>query len=249
MIKSLFNFFISFIGFTLLLPLLIIVYLLIFFEDFNNPLFISLRVGKNGKLFKFYKFRSMRIDNSKNKVFSTSNTDKRLTTIGRVIRQYKIDELPQLLNVIKGDMNIVGPRPNVLEETRMYTDLENNILSAKPGITDLSSIVFSDEGDILSEFSNPNLAYNQLIRPWKSRLCLFYIDNNNLFLDIQIIFLTVLSIINRKKSLKKINHLLTKFNANEKLIEISLRNKKLLPHPPPGKSKIVSNDEILKNYS
>ena len=102
-------------------------------------------------------------------VDSTSATDSRITSIGHVIRRFKLDELTQLWNVFLGDMSLVGPRPNVRKETDLYTIPEKLLLTVRPGITDISSIIFSDEGDILANKKDPDLAYNQLIRPWKSR--------------------------------------------------------------------------------
>ena len=122
------------------------------------------------------KIRSMIINADKTGVDSTSSDDMRITSVGKVIRKLKLDELSQLWNVLIGDMSLVGPRPNVKSETDLYTKIEKNLLNVKPGITDFSSIVFSDEGDILSGSDDPDLLYNQLIRPWKSRLSLFYIE-------------------------------------------------------------------------
>ena len=109
----------------------------------------------------------MKINADKSGVDSTSNKDPRITGIGRFIRKYKIDELSQLFNVFLGSMSLVGPRPNVKRDTDLYTSLEKDLFLAKPGITDFSSIVFADEGDILEGHLDPDLAYNQLIRPWK----------------------------------------------------------------------------------
>jgi lipopolysaccharide/colanic/teichoic acid biosynthesis glycosyltransferase len=103
-------------------------------------------------------------------VDSTGAADRRITPVGHFIRRYKLDEITQLWNVLKGDMSLVGPRPNVQRETDMYTGIERRLLSVKPGITDFSSIVFSDEGDILKDHADPDIAYNQLIRPGKSAL-------------------------------------------------------------------------------
>jgi lipopolysaccharide/colanic/teichoic acid biosynthesis glycosyltransferase len=103
-------------------------------------------------------------------VDSTSSSDNRITPIGKIVRKFKLDELPQLFHVLTGKMSLVGPRPNVWNDVKIYTKEEKELLSIKPGITDFSSIIFSDEGDILSNYKNPDLKYNQLIRPWKSRL-------------------------------------------------------------------------------
>jgi len=129
---------------------------------------------------------------------STSNNDSRITRIGRLIRALKLDEVTQLWNVLKGDMSLVGPRPNIMRGgVELYTDEEMHLLSVRPGITDYSSIVFSDEGAILASAENPDLAYNQLIRPWKSRLSLHYIQHQSFWLDIKLVLITILAIISR----------------------------------------------------
>ena len=134
----------------------------IWLYDLNSPFYISKRVGKGGKLFRMIKFRSMILNADKTGIVSTSSKDSRLTPIGKIIRKYKIDELLQLLNVIKGEMSLVGPRPNVEIEVKLYTVEERKILLVKPGITDFSSIIFSDLNEILKEHPNVNLTYNQL---------------------------------------------------------------------------------------
>ena len=119
------------------------------------------------------KLRSMIVNAEKSKVDSTSSNDPRITKIGKIIRKLKLDELSQLFNVFIGEMSLVGPRPNVKRETDLYTKVEKNLLSVKPGITDFASIIFSDESEILKNVDDPDISYNQLIRPWKSRLGLF----------------------------------------------------------------------------
>ena len=185
------------------------------------------------------KFRSMILDADINKVDSTKNDDQRITQIGKFIRKFKLDELSQLINVLFGSMSIVGPRPNVEREVELYSEEELKILNVKPGITDLSSIVFADEGDILEGSTNPDLKYNQLIRPYKSRLAILYVEKNNLILDAQIIFLTLLSFLNRRKALKIISNLVFKISNDKYLAEVCLRESDLKPYPPPGLSDIV----------
>ena len=187
------------------------------------------------------KFRSMRKGADKTGVDSTSVNDGRITPIGHFIRRYKIDELSQLINVFLGTMSLVGPRPNVKRETDLYTKEEQKILTVKPGITDLSSIVFSDEGNILADEKDPDLAYNQLIRPWKSRLGIFYINHRSAFLDFYIIWLTLLNFFNRQSSLNKIYEYLRKNNTEQELRQIVLRKEKLVPTAPPGATEIVRN--------
>jgi lipopolysaccharide/colanic/teichoic acid biosynthesis glycosyltransferase len=174
-------------------------------------------------------------------VDSTSVTDMRITPIGQFIRKYKLDELTQLWNVLIGDMSLVGPRPNVKRETDLYTLEEQRLLSFKPGITDFASIVFSDEGEILSDQRDPDLAYNQLIRPGKSRLGLFYLEVASLRTDIALLFLTVVAVLSRQKALAMNASYLRLINAPEGLVKIAVRHSPLTPTPPPGSDSIVSS--------
>ena len=240
-IKSLFDYIISILLVIIFSPIIIITSFFIWKQDYSNPFYIASRVGKNEKLFKMIKFRSMVIDADKNNVDSTSSNDNRITKIGSIIRKYKIDEIPNLFNIIKGEMSFVGPRPNVKRETDLYTDQEKSLLTIKPGITDLSSIVFSDEGDILKDSEDPDIDYNQLIRPWKSRLGIFYVDNNSILLDIKILYLTIISLYNKSFALRKIEFLLLKKNnlIDKKLLKVVKRKSPLIPYPPPGMEKII----------
>ena len=206
-------------------PLIIFFSLLIYFEDKSNPFYSGVRVGQNFKLFKLYKLRSMII--RKNIGFqSTSANDSRILKIGKLIRATKIDELPQILNVLIGNINFVGPRPNVKDEVDKYSNLEKNLLNYKPGITDFSSIIFSDEGDILKNSKDPDLDYNLYIRPRKNLVALLYFKDNNLLTDIYIIFLTIINVFNRKFALKMIYKFMVK---KYKMIdfEFILREKQL----------------------
>ena len=147
------------------------------------------------------KLRSMVINADKSGVDSTGSNDRRITRVGHFIRRYKLDEVTQLWNVLKGDMSLVGPRPNVKRETDLYTKQERRLVEVRPGITDFASIVFSDEGDILKDQTDPDIAYNQLIRPGKSLLGLFYIEHGTLWIDLQLIFLTAVVIASRRRAL------------------------------------------------
>lgn len=227
----------------LLLPLILVIAFIIYWEDKKFPFYISKRIGKGGKEFKIYKFRSMYINNNST-VDSTSNNDTRITKTGRWIRKYKIDEIPQIINVIMGDMSLVGPRPNVPREVALYTATEMNLLNVKPGVTDLSSIIFSDLGAILVEYEDPDIAYNQLVRPWKSRLGLFYIDKYSVSLDLTILALTAVAILSRKISLKLTSQVLIFLEAHDDLVNFSHRNFKLSPLPPIGSDKIVERRKV-----
>jgi len=133
-----------------------------------------------------------------------------------------------------GDMSLVGPRPNVSRETDLYTSEEKRLLSVRPGITDISSIVFSDEGSILEGKPDPDLSYNQLIRPYKSRLGLLYIDHASVTLDIRLIFLTLLSAFNRRGALDKVTAIVKSLGASPELVTVAERRLPLIPAPPPG---------------
>ena len=176
-------------------------------------------------------------------VDSTAEDDKRITKIGRVIRKFKLDEFSQLINVILGDMSLVGPRPNVERETNLYTSEEKLLLSIKPGITDLSSIIFSDEGSILEGSKDPDLAYNQLIRPGKGYLGLFYVEKKNFLLDCQILWLTLILVLSKEMAIGGVVGIIKKYRGSSFLIQIAERQRPLMPMPPVGSSKVVSNRE------
>ena len=239
--KRLFDIFISLLGLVILSPILLTFMYLVYRQDKHSPFYVAPRVGKNGVMFKMLKLRSMSVNADKSGVDSTSADDIRITPIGHKIRRYKLDEFTQLWNVLIGDMSLVGPRPNVLSDTNLYTDIEKGLLTVRPGITDFSSIVFSDEGDILKGMKDPDLAYNQLIRPWKSRLGLSYIKNQSLFLDFQLILYTVIAIISKQRALAWVAVKLNNLNVDTDTVKISKREVSLYPFPPPGSDEIVSS--------
>jgi lipopolysaccharide/colanic/teichoic acid biosynthesis glycosyltransferase len=241
MIKRLVDILASFFGLLVTSPILLPVMFLVWKEDKKSPFYIAPRSGRNDTIFKMVKLRSMVVDADKSGVDSTSSNDMRITPIGHKIRRYKLDELVQLWNVLIGDMSLVGPRPNVKSETDLYTDVEKELLLVRPGITDFSSIVFSDEGEILEGRDDPDLAYNQLIRPWKSRLGLIYIKNQSLLLDLQLVLYTVVAIISKQKALTWVAEKLRKLNVDAETIKISKRKVSLYPFPPPGSSEVVGS--------
>ena len=241
--KRLIDFILALIGLILCSPVLIPVIFLVWIQDWHSPFYIAPRMGKDEVQFKMLKLRSMIINADKSGVDSTASNDKRITGVGRFIRKYKLDELSQLWNVLLGDMSLVGPRPNVKRETDLYTKEEKILLTVRPGITDFSSIVFSDEGEILKNQVDPDIAYNQLIRPGKSMLVLFYIKNRSTLIDIKLIYLTALAIVSKNNAISGIVNLLVGLGAEENLVEIAKREKSLVPMPPPGAKNIVTNRE------
>ncbi len=193
--KRLFDIVCSATGLFLLSPLLCTIAFLIWAEDRGPVFYRGVRVGLDGKLFRIFKFRSMVVDAEKIGASSTSAGDPRITSIGLLLRKYKLDELPQLLNVLVGQMSIVGPRPEVKRFTDMYTEEEKAILEVKPGITDWASIWNSDEGAVLAGAADPDQAYLELIRPTKIKLQLKYGRECSLATDLKIILLTLCAIV------------------------------------------------------
>jgi len=233
MLKRLIDIIGAFAGLLVLSPLLCVILFFVWKQDGHSPFYISDRVGRDGTPFRMLKIRSMVILADLASVESTSATDARITPIGHFVRRWKLDELSQLWNVLIGDMSLVGPRPNTVREVASYTTAERRLLTVKPGITDISSIVFSDEGEILRDALDPDRAYSELIRPWKSRLGLVYIENASWLLDIQLIWITILAIFNKPLSLKRITQILGRQEADAVLIQIVRREQPLRPSPLP----------------
>lgn len=227
-------------GLLLFSPLLIVVMLAIWLQDRRSPFYIAPRAARGRGTFRMVKFRSMVVNADKIGGSSTAATDRRITPVGQFVRAYKLDELIQLWNVLKGDMSFVGPRPQVLADAALYTETENLLLKVRPGITDPASVVFSDEGDILKGSTNPDLLYNQIIRPWKSRLSLAYIEHQNFWIDLWLIVLTVVAIISKPAALRALGLLLRRWNLEPLTVRMAARQEPLLPYPPPGANKVVT---------
>ena len=189
------------------------------------------------------KLRSMLVNADKTGVYSTSANDMRITAVGKLIRKFKIDELSQLWNVLKGNMSFVGPRPNVEREVALYTEEERHLLDVRPGITDPASIVFADEGEVLAGSDDPDLRYNQVIRPWKSRLALLYVKNGNFLIDLVLILLTVVAIFSRPLALQGLQKVLKRLGADDRLLAVARREGPLRSYPPPGSDRIVESRE------
>ena len=195
--KRLFDVISAMIGLAVLSPILSIIGLLIKLEDDGPVFYRGERVGRGGKMFKIYKFRTLVIDAERLGGSSTADDDPRITKIGRRLRKYKLDELPQLINVLKGEMSIVGPRPEIKYYTDLYTEEERAILSVRPGITDWASIWNSDEGAILAGSEDPDRAYMEQIRPEKVRLQLKYVRERSFMNDLKIILQTFITILKK----------------------------------------------------
>ncbi|MBR2232390.1 MAG: sugar transferase [Prevotella sp.] len=185
----------SAVGLLLLSPLFLIVYVLIRCESKGGGFYCQQRVGKDGRMFGLYKFRSMRTGSDKKGLITVGGHDSRITRMGYFIRKYKIDELPQLWNVLKGDMSLVGPRPEVKKYVDLYTEEQRRVLSVRPGITDYASIEYVDENEILGKAEDPDRVYVEEIMPAKIKLNMRYIENRNLNEYFKIIGLTFINIL------------------------------------------------------
>ena len=193
MTKRLFDIIFSFLGLILLLPLFIIVSILIKVDSPGPIFFLQKRVGLNGKCFKIIKFRSMKVNHNDSLTVTLKN-DKRITRIGRKLRKYKIDEIPELMNVLIGDMSFVGPRPDVPGFADLLKGNDRNILKLRPGITSSASIKYSKEEELLLAQEDPIAYNNDVIFRDKVKMNLNYYENNNIWIDIKIIFATLFTL-------------------------------------------------------
>jgi lipopolysaccharide/colanic/teichoic acid biosynthesis glycosyltransferase len=191
-VKRIFDFISSTLGLIVLSPVLLAIAIKIKIGSDGPVFFKQIRVGENNKEFEILKFRTMVVDAEKLGRQITVGNDNRITKIGSFLRKYKLDELPQLINVFKGDMSLVGPRPEVPRYVKLYSEEQRKVLEVKPGITDLASIRYRDENDLLGKAENPDDLYINTIMPDKLALNLEYINNNNIFVDIYIILKTII---------------------------------------------------------
>jgi len=188
--KRLFDFITSLIGLIVLVPVFIIASLLVKISSVGPVFFVQKRIGKNGKIFQMIKFRSMSVIQNSTSTISVKG-DVRITKIGAFLRKFKLDELPELWNVLKGDMSLVGPRPDVCGYADNLKGEDRKILELRPGITGVASLKYYDEEDVLATQDNPLKFNDEVIYPDKVRLNLDYYHNNNLWIDIKIIFATI----------------------------------------------------------
>ena len=194
-IKRLFDIIASLIGIIILSPVLLLISLFIVFESGFPILYRQKRVGKDNKDFFLLKFRSMNKGADKKGLLTIGEKDSRITRVGYYLRKYKLDELPQLLNVLTGNMSIVGPRPEVRKYVDLYSDDQKKVLSVKPGITDYASMEYTNENEILAKSTEPEQLYIQEVMPKKLFLNQKYIQEMGLMTDIKIVFRTISKII------------------------------------------------------
>lgn len=193
--KRLFDIMASFIGILLLSPLLIIIYLAVVINSGFPAFYFQTRVGKNNKDFRLFKFRTMYKDSDKKGLLTVGGRDPRITPVGYFLRKYKLDELPQLFNVLLGSMSLVGPRPEVRKYVDLYTDEQKKVLSVQPGITDYASLDYINENELLAKSGEPEQTYIKEVMPAKLLLNMKYINEAGLGTDLKIIFRTIGKII------------------------------------------------------
>jgi len=197
LIKRLFDLTFASIGLFLVSPIFLTLSMMIKLEDGGPIFYRGARIGQDGRSFNIFKFRTMVVDAEELGGPSTADDDPRITRIGKFIRKYKLDEVPQLINVFKGEMSLVGPRPEVQHYVDMFTDEEKAILTVRPGITDWASLWNPDEGSILSGSPDPERTYMEKIRPTKLRLQLKYVRERSFLIDLIIILRTVATVISK----------------------------------------------------
>ena len=196
MIKRGIDILFSLIGLICLFPFFIFISFFIFITSKGGVFFVQLRVGKNNKDFKLYKFRTMFLNSDSKGLLTVGNNDKRITKLGYYLRKNKLDEFPQLINVLNGTMSLVGPRPEVRKYVNLYNSEQKSILDVKPGITDLASLMYYNENEILANSVNPEQTYINEIMPIKLELNKQYINEMSLLTDLKIIFKTFIKLIN-----------------------------------------------------
>lgn len=195
--KRLFDILFSLIVLTIGLPFALIIALLILADSKGRVLYKQSRVGRNNVDFQLYKFRTMCTDADKGSLITVGGDDARITKVGRFLRKYKIDEFPQFLNILKGEMSIVGPRPEVRKYVDMYTPEQMRVLSVRPGLTDYASIRYVNENELLATSPDPEKTYIEEIMPDKLKLNLKYIDEQSVGTDLRIILMTLKAIVVR----------------------------------------------------
>jgi len=194
-LKRTFDIIASLLGLVILSPVMISFIVFIKLDSPGPVFYRGERVGRYGRTFRIFKFRTMAADAEKTGGPSTASDDPRITRFGAFLRRYKMDELPQLINVLKGEMSIVGPRPEVPMEVETYTSEQRRILEVRPGITDWASLTFHNEGEILRGSRDPHQVYREKIKPEKLRLALKYIDERSFLTDMKIILETILTLV------------------------------------------------------
>lgn len=197
MLKRAFDFTFALIGFTLSSPFFLLIFLLIKIDSAGPGFFLQERIGRHGKVFRLFKFRTMHVNADRLQAITVGARDPRITRVGYYLRKFKVDELPQLINVLKGDMSLVGPRPELKKFVDLYNTEQRQVLSVRPGITDPASIKFRNENELLEGKDNPIQYYTEVIMPQKLEMNLDYIRKKSVRYDVKLIFSTIFSIFSK----------------------------------------------------
>lgn len=197
MLKRLFDVLSVFLLIIILLPFFLFLSLLILLTSSGGVFYKQERIGKHGVSFKLFKFRTMKIGSDRKGLITIGNRDSRITKVGYYLRKYKLDEFPQLINILKNEMSVVGPRPEVAKYIDMYSLEQRKVLRVKPGLTDLASLAYINENEILGEAENPEEVYVNEIMPEKLRLNLIYLQKQSFSFDLAIIFKTIIKVLNK----------------------------------------------------
>jgi len=190
-LKRFLDLFLSLIGLFLLAPIFLVIIIIVSIESKGGPFYTQERIGKNGQPFNLFKFRSMKINADKEGLITVGAHDSRITQSGRFLRKFKLDEFPQLFNVLAGEMSIVGPRPEVAKYVEMYTPEQRKVLSVLPGLTDYASLEYFEENELLAKSENPEKTYIEEVLPEKIQLNLQYIEDQSTSTDLKIILKTI----------------------------------------------------------
>lgn len=195
--KRLFDFFAALFGLIFLMPIFLVIALWVAFDSKGPIFYKQVRVGRDNKDFTLLKFRTMKVDSDKKGLLTVGDRDNRVTNSGYYLRKYKLDEFPQLINILKGDMSFVGPRPEVRKYVDLYTEEQMKVLTERPGLTDIASITYINESEILAAQENPEKYYIDVLMQQKLAINLQYIATRNLLKDIGIMFQTIGRIVSR----------------------------------------------------
>jgi len=228
-----------------ILPVVVLAFVLVIVGDPGNPVFVSPRVGLHGREFACLKIRSMKDAPERAGVVTTKKGDVRIIPFGRLIRRLKIDELLQLINIARGDMNFFGPRPNVSVETARYTEVEYRLLSHRPGLSDFASVAFADLGELLADYGDANLGYNQLVRRWKAMLSLHFMDTSSWHQRVVASLLTVVAVIHASWARQLLGkYLESDPRVDRQLVDVLLGRSPLVPVPPLGSESVVEPADL-----
>ncbi len=190
------DFIISLLGLALFLPAFLVIAIIIKIDSPGGIFYSQVRVGKENKDFNLLKFRTMYKGSDKKGLLTVGNNDPRVSRAGKFLRKFKLDELPQIINVIKGEMSLVGPRPEVRKYVNLYDEKQRKILSVRPGLTDMASIYYKNENEILAGYDNPEKAYIEIVMPHKIEMNMQFINEHSLKNYLKIIFITIFKIFN-----------------------------------------------------